>query len=172
MWTKNCDSMFDIFYRDVSKSWIFFFIYVPLSISLCDNNNVITRTGSITSFDQRISATKFCTGILERVFESSKIFFSQIKLDFFKYFPNLFSFFWTRNFSFHYFFWTTASIFIYLSISYCCCFKDILFIKVPFLVLLPCDNLTFACLSVWIFVWAIKYVKIDKFSRNFDRFLQ
>ena len=33
----------------MSKFWIFVYIYVPLSISLCDNS-VITGTGSITGF--------------------------------------------------------------------------------------------------------------------------
>ena len=40
--TKNCDRLLAFFYSDTSNSWIFVFIYVPLSISLYNNTNVTT----------------------------------------------------------------------------------------------------------------------------------
>ena len=38
------------------------------------------------------------------------------------------------------------------------------FIQVPLLILLPCDNITFICLSDQIFVWAINDVNIKQFN--------
>ena len=79
-------------------------------------------------------------------------------------------------FTSYYNFWTNGSIHIYIYICVCVCvcvcvfWKSLLFIKIPLLILLPCDNMKFVCLSVWIFVWAIKHIKIDQFSRNSDIF--
>ena len=85
--TKNCGHMLNTIYRVTSNSWIFLFIYVPLSKCLCDNTNVIKRTGSITGSELRPTASKFGAEILEKVFEeSSKIFFHKSKQISFKYF--------------------------------------------------------------------------------------
>ena len=85
--TENCGHTLGTFYRVISKCWISVFIYVPLSINLCENTNFISRTGFITGFEQRSTASKFGTEILERVFEeSSKIFFHKSIQIFFKYF--------------------------------------------------------------------------------------
>ena len=52
VYTKNCDHVLAKFYKDTTKSWFsfFFFIYVPFSISLCDNN-AINWTGSVTGWN-------------------------------------------------------------------------------------------------------------------------
>ena len=50
--TENWDLMLDTFYRDIWKSLTFVFIYAPL-LSLWDNTT-ITRTDSITSFNNGI----------------------------------------------------------------------------------------------------------------------
>ena len=44
--------------------------------------------------------------------------------------------------------------------------------QVLLMVLLPCENLKFACLSVWIFSWGINQVKIDQFSWDMDMLLK
>ena len=43
---KICDCMLDTFYKGTSNFLIFVFMYVPFSVSLCDNN-VLTRMSSI-----------------------------------------------------------------------------------------------------------------------------
>ena len=85
--TENYARILDTFYRVISKCWIAAFIYVPLSISLGDNTNVITRTYFITGFEQRPTGSKFGTEVLERIFEeSSKIFFHKLIQIFFQIF--------------------------------------------------------------------------------------
>ena len=80
VWTTIWDLMLNSFYRDTSNSWTFVFIYNLLLISLCDNTNVIARTGYIMGF----LVSKFGREILERKFEkSSKSFFSSIFLNIF-----------------------------------------------------------------------------------------
>ena len=98
--TENCGRILNNFYWVIWKSWRSVFIYVSLSVRLCDNTNVIKRTGLITGFEQRLTASKFGTEILETVLEeSSKIFFRKSIQIFFKYFSKKhFSEFCTRIF--------------------------------------------------------------------------
>ena len=70
--------MLDTFYWDTSKSWVFVYNDVPLSISLCDNTNVITKTGSITGFYQKSTSLKFDLEIPEIFFEKFLKRFFQI----------------------------------------------------------------------------------------------
>ena len=155
LYTKICGLMLDSSERDTSKCWTFVFIYVPLSKSLCDNTNVITRTDFITGFEQRPTASKFCTVILERVFEEySKIFFQKCPNFFFKYFSKK----KILNFVQEFFFYFTISfirMIPYLSIF-------LLFKRSPFHIVIFVSFVAMlqfkVCLSIWMFVWAINVV--------------
>ena len=48
--------------------------------------------------------------------------------------------------------------------------KDLPFLMVPLLKVLPSDNLKFICLSVLIFVWAVNNVKINQLLQKLDKF--
>ena len=51
-----------------TKSWMFVFIYALLSTDLCDNSNVITKTGSIMGFLQWPAISIFGLEILKTFF--------------------------------------------------------------------------------------------------------
>ena len=50
---------------------MFVFNYIPLSISLCGNTNLIARMGSITDILKCPTASKFGTEIVERTFDEA-----------------------------------------------------------------------------------------------------
>ena len=155
--------MLDIFYRVIWKCWASVFIYVPLSINLCDNTNVITRTGFNNDLLFR-NLEKVFKEILEKVFkESSMIFFHKWIQTFFKYFSKK----RFPNFIQEFFFYFT--IFFERMIPYFLSMFLLLLKRSPFHI----GTGTFISfvamlqlkvyLSVWIFVWATNHLKNDQF---------
>ena len=125
--TGNCCHMLDTFYRVITKCWIFVFIYILLSISLCDRTNVMTRMNSITDFVQRPTILKFGTGDIEEGFWGVlKIYFFTNQSRFFSnIFPKTNFWFLYKNFFISRYLLNEWS---YNYPYFCCCLKGLLFI--------------------------------------------
>ena len=124
---ENCGRILNTFYRVILKFWVPVFMHVPLSISLCDNTNPKTRTGSITSFQHRPTASKFGTQILR---SPQRYFFTNQS----RFFSNIFLI--------HDIFWTNNPIFIHS-------FVNVL------LLLLSCCNVKFVFLFEYFFFFLL-----------------
>ena len=151
--TENCDHILDTFYRVISKCWIFVFVYVTLSTSLCDNTNIITRTVSITVFNNDLQLRNLIKRYWKGFLRSpQRYFFTNQSRFFFNFFLKRISEFCTRIIFFcHDIFWTNDTIYMHIFV--------VLFKRSPihigtfisFVAMLQFK----VYLSVRIFVWAI-----------------
>ena len=106
-------------------NFLFLFIYIFLLHKSLKNLSNGRNFGHVFGVSNLRSQTKNCDRMMDIFYRAHQNLFESL---------------------FSHFFWLSASISRFFV---CCCWKDLLFMVILLLIVLPCDNLKFVCLSVY-----------------------